>query len=110
MVTEKLTTLRIASSPVVQRRRARVAIACGFYTRSSWAPFSSAVVSRHSPVSQASAILLDGTDGPAHSGNASVVAIRQFLQCSALRAPFGGLFLLCRCQGKGGGPYAFLGP
>jgi hypothetical protein len=29
--------------------------------------------------------------------NAAVVAVRQFLQRSTLRAPSGGLFLLCRC-------------
>jgi hypothetical protein len=35
----------------------------------------------------------------------AVVAVRQFLQRRALRAPPGGLFLL-----KEGGPCAFLGP
>jgi hypoxanthine phosphoribosyltransferase len=37
------------------------------------------------------------------------VAAREFLQSSALRAPSGGLFLLWRCEGRGGGPSAVLG-
>ena len=37
----------------------------------------------------------------AHGGDTAVVAVRQFLQRSALRAPSDGLFLLCRCQGRG---------
>jgi hypothetical protein len=47
----------------------------------------------------------------AHCGNAAVVAVRQFLRRSALRAAYGGLFLLGRCEGKGAAPCAFfLGP
>ena len=41
----------------------------------------------------------------AHGGNAAVVAVRQFLQRRALRAPSGGLFLQCRCEG--GRPMCF---
>src|SRR3954453_17568005 len=37
----------------------------------------------------------------AHGGYAAVVAVGQFLQRSALRAPSGGLFLLCRGQRRG---------
>ncbi len=40
---------------------------------------------------------------------ADIVAIRQFLQRSALRATSTGLFLLGRCSGQGGGPWPFLG-
>jgi hypothetical protein len=37
-----------------------------------------------------------GARGAAHRGNAAVVAVGQFLQRRALRAPSGGVFLLCR--------------
>jgi hypothetical protein len=42
-----------------------------------------------------------GPRGAAHGGNAAVVAVGQFLQRSALRAPSGGLLLLFRCEGRG---------
>ena len=43
-----------------------------------------------------------GAGDAAHGGNAAVVAVGQFVQRSALRAPSGGLFHLCRCdEGRG---------
>ena len=42
-----------------------------------------------------------GPRGAAHGGNAAVVAVGQFLQRSALRAPSGGLFLLRRGERRG---------
>ena len=43
-----------------------------------------------------------GAGDAAHGGNAAVVAVGQFVQRSALRAPSGGLFLFGRCfQGRG---------
>src|SRR4051812_363143 len=49
----------------------------------------------------------DSACRPAHGGYAAVVAVGQFLQRSALRAPFGGLFLLCQCPHGGGRPICF---
>ena len=37
-----------------------------------------------------------GSCGATHGRYAAVIAVGQFLQCSALRAASGGLFLLCR--------------
>ena len=42
-----------------------------------------------------------GSRRAAHGGYAAVVAVGQFLQRRALRAPSSGLFLLCRCEGRG---------
>jgi hypothetical protein len=44
---------------------------------------------------------LRGAGSAAHGGDAAVVAVRQFLQRRALRAPSGGLFLLCGREGRG---------
>jgi hypothetical protein len=49
-----------------------------------------------------------GACDAAHGGDTAVVAVGQFLQRRALRAPSGGLFLLGRCfSGMGGGPWPF---
>src|SRR5215469_2409752 len=46
---------------------------------------------------------------PRNRALAHIVAVGQFLQRSALRAPFGGLFLLRRCQRRGASHVLSLG-